>query len=132
MTRTFLASLINAILSLRGSATDEQAYYASAVYPEWKEDGEYETGNRVRFEGLLYKCLQGHAAQAQWKPDVSTSLWVRIDDPAEEWPEWRQPVGSVDAYMTGAKVSHNNKHWICTMDYCTYEPGVFGWEEVTS
>lgn len=30
----------------------------------------------------------------------------------------------------GDKVSHNEKHWICNMDYCTYEPGVYGWDEV--
>ena len=26
------------------------------------------------------------------------SLWVSISDPAEEWPEWSQPLGAHDAY----------------------------------
>ena len=54
---------------------------------------------------------------------------MRIDDPAVEWPEWRQPQGSTDAYAMGAKVSHNGKHWISTADANVWEPGVYGWEE---
>ena len=28
------------------------------------------------------------------------------------------------------KVSHNGQHWINTIDYNTYEPGVYGWNLV--
>ena len=55
-----------------------------------------------------------------------------MDNPAEEWPEWQQPQGAHDAYAAGRKVSHNGKHWINTYgDGNIWEPGVFGWEEVT-
>lgn len=47
-----------------------------------------------------------------------------------EWPEWVQPVGAQDAYNTGAQVSHNNLHWISTVDNNVWEPGVYGWNEV--
>ena len=30
-----------------------------------------------------------------------------------------------------AKVSHNDKHWVSTLDANTYEPGVYGWTEAT-
>lgn len=33
-----------------------------------------------------------------------------------------------DNVPLGAKVSHNEKHWISTYDNNTWEPGVFGWE----
>ena len=49
----------------------------------------------------------------------------------DEWPEWIQPVGAQDAYNTGAQVSHNNLHWISTVDNNVWEPGVYGWNEVT-
>ena len=62
----------------------------------------------------------------------SPSLWVGISDPAEEWPEWSQPVGSTDAYAKGAKVSHNGKHWTSDVDANVWEPGAYGWTEATA
>lgn len=109
---------------------DETALEAVELFPKWKTDKEYNTDDRVSYEGTLYKCLQAHTSQATWMPDVSPSLWVRVDNPAEEFPEWIQPVGATDAYSIGAKVSHNNKHWISDYDNNVWEPGVFGWSEV--
>lgn len=111
------------------SLADEDALEAVELFPKWSETAEYSVGDRVRYNDLLYKCLLDHQAQASWTPDTATSLWVRVDNPAEEWPEWIQPVGAADAYALGAKVSHNEKHWISTYDNNTWEPGVFGWDE---
>ena len=86
---------------------DEQAALVPAVFPLCNAAGVYEVGDRVRYADLLYKCLTGHTAQESWTPDVSPSLWVRIDDPAEEWPQWRQLQASEDPHGLGAKVSHN-------------------------
>lgn len=108
--------------------TDDKAFEVPYMFPQWKIK-EYSTGDRVQYNGLLYKCLQSHTAQADWTPDVSVSLWVRVDDPAIEWPEWRQPTGAQDAYAKGAKVSHNGKHWISDVDSNVWEPGVYGWTE---
>lgn len=80
--------------------------------------------------GTLYKCVQAHTSQADWTPDAAVSLWSKTSDPAEEWPEWSQPVGAHDAYALGAKVSHNGKHWTSTTANNVWEPGVYGWEEV--
>ena len=80
-------------------------------------------GDRVRYGELLYWCLTAHTSQAGWTPDAAPSLWVRIDDPAIEWPEWRQPAGSTDAYPKGSKVSHKGKHYISQIDANTTEPG---------
>lgn len=131
MTRNKLEAIIQALIHLRESATDENALQAIDIYPKWKSDVVYSTGNRVSLEDILYKCLQEHTSQESWKPDVSPSLWVRVDNPSIEWPEWIQPVGSTDAYPIGAKVSHNEKHW--TSDYANniWEPGVYGWTEVS-
>ena len=107
---------------------DSTAYEVPYMFPQWKIK-DYQTGDRVQYNGLLYKCLQSHTAQADWAPDVAVSLWVRIDDPSIEWPEWRQPVGAQDAYAKGAKVSHNDKHWISDVDSNVWEPGVYGWSE---
>lgn len=111
------------------SLADSDALEAVELFPNWSDFAEYAVGDRVRYEDTLYKCLQAHTAQPDWNPVDAVSLWVRVDDPGEEWPEWIQPVGATDAYPIGAKVSHNSKHWISDYDNNTWEPGVFGWHE---
>ena len=110
--------------------SDKQAYDRTWMFPLWDSNSRtYSVGDRVQYKDLLYRCLTEHTSQESWKPDAAPSLWVRIDDPAIEWPEWRQPTGSTDAYPKGAKVSHNGKHWISNVDANVWEPGVYGWTE---
>lgn len=130
MTRERLYHLRELIVRAAESLSDADAFGGKELFDFWSGDGvEYEVGDRRREGEELYKCLQAHTSQETWKPSVSPSLWVRIDDPAQEWPEWVQPQGSTDAYPTGAKVSHNGKHWISDYDNNIWEPGVFGWHE---
>lgn len=112
------------------TATDETVLSCPALFDEWDGAGmAYVTGDVRKCGETLFRCLQDHTSQESWKPDVSPSLWVRIADPAEEWPEWVQPAGSADAYEKGAKVSHGGKRWTSDVDGNTWEPGVYGWTE---
>lgn len=129
--RTHFDKLRALILKASSSLTDTDALQGIELFDPWAADKSYEVGDRIRYEGQLYKCLIAHASQSSWTPDVSPSLWVRVDDPSQEWPEWVQPLGSTDAYAKGAKVSHNDKHWISDIDYNVYEPGVACWTEAT-
>ena len=113
------------------SLPDGEAAKAVELFPAWAYPVSYIVGNRVSDGSKLYKCLQAHTSQADWEPEDSPSLWVGISDPSEEWPEWSQPVGSTDAYSKGAKVSYNSKHWTSNVDANVWEPGVYGWSEVT-
>ncbi len=110
--------------------SDDVAVTVPELFDRWQSGKEYGVDARVRYEDTLYKCLIAHASQDNWTPDVSPSLWVRIDDPAIEYPTWIQPVGSADAYPMGAKVSHNEKRWTSDVDNNVWEPGVYGWTEV--
>lgn len=115
-----------------GSAVlpDDVAINVPDLFERWRPGTEYTKDQRRSYNGVLYKCLQAHVSQKDWTPDVAVSLWGRVDDPGEEFPEWRQPAGAQDAYAAGAKVSHNEKHWISSVDNNVWEPGVFGWDEV--
>jgi len=112
------------------SLTDEEALTGIELFPVWNASASYEQGDRVRYNDVLYKCLQNHTAQADWKPSEAVSLWVRVDDPSVEFPAWIQPVGAQDAYPKGAKVSHLEKHWVSDVDGNVWEPSVYGWSEV--
>ena len=118
------------IIKASESLPDDEAYYGPELFQAWSGDSvEYVTGDRRQYEDKLYKCILDHTSQPDWTPDVSVSLWVEIPDPAQEWPEWKQPAGAHDAYMKGDKVSHNEKHWISDVDSNVFEPGVWGWTE---
>lgn len=118
------------IVKASESLSDTDALEAVELFDEWAVDTKYTVDKRVRYEGILYRVLQEHTSQSDWTPDKAVSLFVRVDDPSIEFPEWRQPTGAHDAYTEGAKVSHNEKHWISTIPANTYEPGVYGWDEV--
>lgn len=110
------------------NATDEEALDNIVAFPKWQIGKQYEKDDRVRYNEILYKVLQAHTSSAEWTPDIAVSLYVKVSE--EEYPEWQQPQGSHDAYMSGDKVTHLEKHWISTLDYNTYEPSVYGWDEV--
>ena len=116
------------IESLAITLDDATALAGIELFPVWATDTAYAVGDRVQYNGVLYKCIQAHTSQADWMPDATPALWVIVS--VEEWPEWIQPTGAHDAYDKDAKVSHNGKHWKSTMDANVYEPGVYGWEEV--
>lgn len=120
------------IESMATNVPDEHASDYAWAFPAWSGDSvSYAVGDRVRFNALLWKCLTTHTSQPTWTPDTAVSLWVRVDNPGEEWPEWRQPQGAQDAYPAGYKVSHNSKHWTSDVANNVWEPGVYGWTEVT-
>ena len=120
---------------------DETALEAVELFPAWAAGTAYGVGDRVRYFTTdaeetdeepgprLYRCVQAHTAQADWEPAAAPALWARVDDPAEAWPEWRQPTGAQDAYAAGAQVSHNGAHWVSDVDNNVWEPGVYGWYE---
>ena len=128
MTRGKAKQLRALIESLAITLDDATALTGVELFPVWATDTAYAVGDRVQYNGVLYKCVQAHTSQADWMPDATPALWVIVS--VEEWPEWIQPTGAHDAYDKDAKVSHNGKHWKSTMDANVYEPGVYGWEEV--
>lgn len=109
---------------------NEMAAELPGLYPGWNGASvPYQKDYIVQHGGGLYRCLQDHTSQDDWAPGTAPSLWVSIADPAEEWPEWRQPGGAHDAYAKGAKVSHNGQHWVSDVDGNVWEPGAYGWTQ---
>lgn len=124
-----VTSIAFVVLAESGTIDEVTATEHLDVFEEWEPNKDYVVGNLRRHAGKLYKCVQAHRSQSDWTPDVTPALWAKAGDPAEEWPEWSQPIGAQDAYMNGDKVSHNEKHWVSTVDNNVWEPGIYGWEE---
>ena len=108
---------------------DAAALDAMAIYPAWEIGTAYAVNDRRRYGANLYKCVQAHTSQADWTPDATPALWVKVS--VEEWPEFVQPTGAHDAYNTGDKVAYNGKRYVSLIDGNVYSPDAYpaGWEE---
>lgn len=124
MTRGKAKTLRNLIEQLSITLDDATALTGVELFPPWKLIT-YSVGDRVQYNGTLYKCVQAHTAQSDWTPDATPALWVIVT--VEEWPEWVQPTGAQDAYAKDSKVTHNGERWISDVDSNVWEPGVYGW-----
>lgn len=101
------------------------------MFPEWSEHWTGKAGTIMRDGDALYRSIHDITNTAQnVKPSENPSMWTRIADPTEEYPEWVAPIGAHDAYSTGDKVSRAGKKWVSNTDGNVWEPGVYGWEEV--
>lgn len=69
------------------SLTDEQALEVKDLYPLWEDliGTTVEKDSRLTYEGVLYKVLQEHEVQEQWKPGTDTaSLYGIVSASASE------------------------------------------------
>ena len=116
---------------------DSAAVENAELFPVWSGDSvQYTVGQRLRYDGVLYKVLQAHTSQPGWTPDAAPSLFaeVFIPDP-EVVPVWRQP-DSTNAYMTGDKVHYpdeNGPVYESVIDNNVWSPADYpaGWSIVS-
>ena len=96
------------------------------LFVQWDENWRGKAGDIVQDEGQLYRSIHDVKDAGQnTKPSATPSMWTRIGNPLEEFPEWIQPIGAHDAYDQGAKVTHNGKRWVSGADGNVWEPVEF-------
>lgn len=106
------------------SLDDADSLEAKELFPIWSGASiEYKVNDRVRYDSILYKCLQQHTSQEAWTPVAAASLWAKvlIPDP-EVIPDWEQP-DSTNPYQIGDRVRHNGHIWESTVANNVWEPG---------
>ena len=79
MKREKAYAIIDAIKNLRATLTDEVALNYVVLYPDWTVNKTLSVGDRVEYEGKLYKVIQEHTTQESWTPDLTPSLFEPID-----------------------------------------------------
>ena len=114
------------------SLTDEDALEAVNLFPNWADNTQYTVDDRVRYEGILYRCLQSHTSQAGWYPTAAPSLWAKvlIPDP-NVIPEWEQP-DSTNPYMIGDRVMFEGEVYESLINSNIWSPTVYpaGWKKI--
>ena len=111
------------------SLSDEDAIEAVDLFPQWRPNVEYIKDMRVKYEGILYRCLQPHTSQDGWTPVAAASLWAKVLIPDENViPEWEQP-DSTNPYMKGDKVMFNGQVYESAIDNNIWSPAAYpaGW-----
>lgn len=102
--------------------SDEEALDVAALYPTWhsKIGQQVTAGERLWDDGKLWKVIQPHTVQDDWRPDVAVSLYVEVS--IEEWPEIPEAIPSTAPWMAGQKGTWKGQHYICNMDNCVWNP----------
>lgn len=136
--KMFIAQQYNRFMQMlvqSANLPDDQAMEVADLYPEWVAMKAYAVDEIVKYgvnadgETQLYKVIQAHTSQEDWKPDVTASLYKAIDFTDDDGVSiWTQPLGSHDAYAKGDVVSFEDQLWISTVDGNVWQPGVYGWE----
>ena len=130
------AAIRDAIIA---SQTDEQAAATPELYPVWSASDKYSAGDRRRYDGVLYKCLQAHTGQSDWTPAAAPSLWAKVlvetDESGQQTTikEWEQP-DSTNPYSKGDKVTYKGKTYESSIDNNVWSPETnpTGWTEVAA
>lgn len=121
--------LRKALQMFAASLTDEQAMEVVAIYDPWQIGKTYAVGDFLTYgvngvgDPQLYKVVQAHTSQADWKPDATPALYVAIGLDDSGYPVWSQPTGAHDAYNKGDIVDYNGILYISKIDGNTTVPG---------
>ena len=122
-----------------GSLSEEQAMEVSTVYPAWEPDHTYAVGDIFSYgtnsvgAPQLYKVVQAHTSQDNWKPGSGTeSLYDAFGLDDSGYPVWSQPSGAHDAYNTGDIVNYNGTLYRSLIDGNVWSPDAYpnAWEKV--
>lgn len=100
------------IVKAAQSLEDSIAVTCPELYDEWNENGIlYAAGYKLRRNGNVYKVITEHTSQADWSPEVATSLFTVIDETHAGTIEDPIPYGGnmelfVDFYYTQNDVTY--------------------------
>lgn len=121
--------------------SEEQKENIASQYKEWATDTNYNAGDKVKKDGVVYEVIQSHRSQSDWQPSSTPALYkeylslsIKNEDGTETEVivDFKQPTGGHDAYQTGDKVRFEGKIYKSKIDNNAYSPTAYaqGWEEI--
>lgn len=134
------AYLIREAMDIAGASLDEDmALTCVRLYKPWEVGKTYAVGEYLTYgtndvgDPQLYKVVQAHTSQADWKPDAVASLYDAIGLDKEGHPIWSQPTGAHDAYNKDDIVNYNGVLYRSLIDGNVYSPEAYpaGWTMYT-
>lgn len=98
------------------SVDDATAVRMAAFYPEWAKDTAYTVGYKAQYLGKLYKVIQAHTSQETWTPDITASLYERIDEVHDGTKYDAIPYEGNMALVSGKYYIEDNVTYLCNRD----------------
>lgn len=79
-TEDVVAKIKNLLRDKVAEQTDEEALENIELFPTWQSriGVQVEQGERLYYDDKLYKVIQTHTPQEDWRPDATASLYVQI------------------------------------------------------
>ena len=119
-----VAGVLNAEKSVRAGIqtmglTDTESLKVKELYPEWEEKmgQQVNAGEKYRYDGRLWKVLQQHTVQENWKPGEGTeSLYTEVTESHAGTKEDPIPYGNNMELEEGKYYSQDGVTYICTRD----------------
>jgi hypothetical protein len=105
--------------------SDEDALEVAALYRTWFSQigKEVAVGTRLWDDGKLWKVIQPHTVQDNWRPENTPALFVEVS--IEEWPPIPENIPAENPWMAGQKGTWKGQHYICNIDNCVWNPDVY-------
>ena len=119
-----VAGLVNAEVAVKSGIqtmelTDEEASEVKSIYPEWesKMGQQVNVGEKYQYNGKLWKVLQQHTVQENWKPGEGTeSLYTEVSKGHAGTKEDPIPYNNNMDLENGKYYSQDGVTYLCTRD----------------
>ena len=119
-----VAGVLNAEKSVKAgiqtmNLTDEESLEVKDLYPEWesKMGQQVNVGEKYRYDGRLWKVLQQHTVQEEWKPGEGTeSLYTEVTESHAGTKEDPIPYNNNMELENGKYYSQDGVTYLCTRD----------------
>lgn len=119
-----VAGLLNAVSAVKSGIqtielTDEESLEVKPMYPEWesKMGQQVNVGEKYQYNDKLWKVLQAHTVQENWKPGEGTeSLYTEVSKGHAGTKEDPIPYNNNMELENGKYYSQNGVTYLCTRD----------------
>ena len=122
MTRPELEPYRKAIVKGAKNLSDTDALTVPLFYDKWEVGHHYYVDDRCTYGGTevnptLYKVRQEHDSQADWTPDVATSLYTEVGKPEQgDTPDNPIPYNNNMELIKDKYYSQNDVVYLCFRD----------------
>lgn len=116
MKREHLYKLRDMIRKAAVSLDDTDALSAIEMFAPWQAEPPmtYTAGDRLRWNGKLYRVVQSHTSQADWLPDQTPALYTEVAKPGDGTLDNPIPYNGNMALEKGKYYSQDGVVYLCT------------------
>lgn len=111
--------------------SEEELADLISLYDEWKVGLDVKAGDKLSYNGVLYKVIQEHTTQENWRPPDVAALFVKIQ-PAGVLREIKETMLATEAFAKGEKGTWKGKIYESLIDNNVWNPDAHsaGWKLV--